>query len=105
MNNAVTPWLTPSAPQYGCTPVLETGDPVVGPWFPLSGNKTSSEDGYQYYGQYHPEEEVFAQWYAHGALEPMGLGSWDGRNTFMGPRLTGLGYPWDGFAHYSDGCS
>jgi hypothetical protein len=61
VNNAVTPWLTPSAPQYGCTPVLETGDPVVGPWFPLSGNKTSSEDGYQYYGQYHPEEEVFAQ--------------------------------------------
>jgi len=30
VNNAVQPWLTPTAPQYGCTGVLETGDPVVG---------------------------------------------------------------------------
>jgi hypothetical protein len=104
VNNAVTPWLTPTAPQYGCTPVLETGDPVVGDWFPLSGNKTGSEDGYQYYGQYHPEEEVFGQWYAHGAMEQLGFNSWDGRLTFMGPRTTSLGGPWADFGDYSHGC-
>ena len=29
VNNFVEPWLTPTAPQYGCTGILETGDPVV----------------------------------------------------------------------------
>ena len=29
VNNFVEPWLTPTAPQYGCTNILETGDPVV----------------------------------------------------------------------------
>jgi 4-amino-4-deoxy-L-arabinose transferase-like glycosyltransferase len=29
VNNLVQPWLTPTAPQYGCTNILETGDPVV----------------------------------------------------------------------------
>jgi hypothetical protein len=100
----VTPWLTPTAPQYGCTPVLETGDPVVGPWYGLDGNTTGKADGYEYYGQYHPEEEVFAQWFAHGALEAQGYHSWDGRLTFMGLRLTGLGGPWLGFNDYSQGC-
>jgi len=104
VDNLVTPWLTPTAPQYGCTPVLETGDPVVGDWYPLDGNKTSKSDGYNYYGQYHPEEEVFAQWYAHGALEAQGYNSWDGRLTFMGSRTTSLGGPWADFANYSHGC-
>jgi hypothetical protein len=104
VNNAVTPWLTPTAPQYGCTGVLETGDPVVGVWFPLDGNKTGANDGYNYYGQYHPEEEVFGQWYAHGAMEALGYHSWDGRLTFMGPRTTGLGGAYAGFGTYSQGC-
>jgi hypothetical protein len=104
VDNFVTPWLTPTAPQYGCTPVLETGDPVVGDWYPLDGNKTAKADGYNYYGQYHPEEEVFAQWYAHGALENLGYNSWDGRLTFMGPRTIALGGPWADFADYSHGC-
>ena len=30
VNNVVTPWQTPTAPQYGCQNLLETGDPVVG---------------------------------------------------------------------------
>jgi hypothetical protein len=29
VNNTVQPWLTPTAPQHGCTGILETGDPVV----------------------------------------------------------------------------
>ena len=36
--NGVQPWFASTAPQYGCTGLLETGDPVIGFWFPLSGN-------------------------------------------------------------------
>jgi hypothetical protein len=104
VNNVVKPWLTPTAPQYGCTNVLETGDPVVGVWYPLSGNSTGSADGYNYYGQYHPEEEVFGQWYAHGGMEAAGYHSWDGRLTFMGSRTTGLGGAYADFGDYSHGC-
>jgi hypothetical protein len=102
VNNAVQPWLTPTAPQYGCTPVLETGDPVVGVWFPLAGNTTA--DGYDYYGEYHPEDEVFAQWFGRGGVEAAGFHSWDGRLTFMGPRTTGIGGPYTGFGSYAQGC-
>ena len=35
VNNTVQPWLTPTAPQYGCTGILETGDPVVGIGFAM----------------------------------------------------------------------
>lgn len=38
VNNTVEPWLTPTAPQYGCTGVLETGDPVVGIGFAKGTN-------------------------------------------------------------------
>lgn len=103
VNNAVQPWLTPTAPQYGCTPVLETGDPVVGVWFPLAGNTTA--DGYDYYGEYHPEDEVFAQWFGRGGVEAAGFHALDSRLTFMGGRTTGLGGPYAGFASYAQGCS
>jgi hypothetical protein len=38
VNNTVEPWLTPTAPQYGCTNILETGDPVVGIGFSKGTN-------------------------------------------------------------------
>jgi hypothetical protein len=104
INNAVQPWLTPTAPQYGCTGVLETGDPVVGVWFPLAGNNAGAADSYNYYGQYHPEEEVFAQWFGRGGVEAAGYHSWDGRLTFMGPRTIALGGPYAGFGTYAKGC-
>ena len=104
VNNAVQPWLTPTAPQYGCTGVLETGDPVVGVWFPYDGNTAAAPTGTTYYGQYHPEDEVFAQWFGRGGVEPVVGPSWDGRLTFMGPRTTGLGGPYAGFGSYAQGC-
>jgi hypothetical protein len=104
VNNAVKPWLTPTAPQYGCTPVLETGDPVVGVWFPLSGNNVGAQDGYNYYGEYHPEEEVNAQWFGHGGVEAAGFHSYTNRLTFMGSRTTSLGGAYAGFGTYSAGC-
>jgi len=71
VNNTVEPWLTPTAPQYGCTDILETGDPVVGIGI-AKGNNTffqgpnpngsQSADGY-----YHPEDEVFLPWFMRSA--------------------------------------
>ena len=55
INNAVNPWLTPTAPQYGCTGILETGDPVVG-----YGFKVTMPNGITY----HPEDEVHYSWFA-----------------------------------------
>ena len=69
-----------------------------------SGNATGQTDGYNYYGQYHPEEEVFGQWLARGGMEALGYNTWDGRLTFMGPRTTGLGGAYTGFGTYSTGC-
>jgi hypothetical protein len=67
VNNAVEPWLTPTAPQYGCTGLMETGDPVVAIGFAKGTNTfeqgptpngTQVADGY-----YHPEDEVFMPWF------------------------------------------
>jgi hypothetical protein len=67
VNNTVEPWVTPTAPQYGCTGVLETGDPVVAIGFAKGTNKfeqgpnpdgSQSADGY-----YHPEDEAFLPWF------------------------------------------
>jgi hypothetical protein len=55
VNNLVNPWLTPTAPQYGCTDLLETGDPVVG-----YGFKVPMPNGITY----HPEDEVHLSWFA-----------------------------------------
>jgi hypothetical protein len=91
VNNWVEPWLTPTAPQYGCTNILETGDPVVGIGFakghnafeqgPLPNGQTMA-DGY-----YHPEDEVFLPWFMRLApntvSEPTQSGN-GGRYTLMG---------------------
>ena len=98
-NNAVQPWKVASAPQYGCTRVLEVGDPVVGLWFGLDGNSDVNA-----YGQWHPEDEVFAQWFARGGIEPVLGSSWDGRFTFDGPRTTSLGFPYTAFGTWAHNC-
>ena len=54
VNNVVPGWLTPSAPQYGCTGYLETGDPLVGYSTPVT------IDGFTY----HPQTEALFQWFA-----------------------------------------
>lgn len=55
VHNVVNPWLTPTAPQYGCTSALETGDPVVGFGFTVTMPSGA---------QYHPEDEVNFSWFA-----------------------------------------
>lgn len=60
VNNFVQPWEDDVfAPQYGCTSILETGDPVVGVWFPLPGNPQPAAGGV-----WHPEDEVHFSFFA-----------------------------------------
>jgi len=108
VNNAVEPWLTPTAPQYGCTGVLETGDPVVGIGFTMGTNTfeqgpnpngSQTADGY-----YHPEDEVFLPWYMRTApntvSEPTQSASTNvGRYSLMGDLN-----PYPGFRQPATGC-
>jgi hypothetical protein len=108
VNNWVEPWATPTAPQYGCTNILETGDPVVGIGFamgsnsfeqgPMPNGKTMT-DGY-----YHPEDEVFLPWYMRSApntvSEPTQKHSANvGRYSLMGDLN-----PFAGFRQPATGC-
>ncbi len=109
VNNAVEPWLTPTAPQYGCTGVLETGDPVVAIGFAMgvntfeqgpNPNGTQSADGY-----YHPEDEAFLPWFMRVApntiSEPTQNASTNvGRYTLMGDLN-----PFAGFRQPATGCN
>jgi hypothetical protein len=108
VNNFVEPWLTPTAPQYGCTGILETGDPVVAIGFAKGTNTfeqgpnpngTQSADGY-----YHPEDEVFLPWFMRTApntvSEPTQTPSTNiGRYTLMGDLN-----PFPGFRQPATGC-
>jgi len=103
--NTVEPWLTPTAPQYGCTGVLETGDPVVGIGFAKgtdsfeqgpTPNGTLVADGY-----YHPEDEVFMPWFMRlspSTSQAVQTGT-GGRYTFMGSLN-----PYPGFKMPATGC-
>ncbi|HZX41558.1 MAG TPA: hypothetical protein VFE93_06940, partial [Myxococcaceae bacterium] len=109
VNNTVEPWLTPTAPQYGCTGVLETGDPVVGIGFAMGTNNylqgpnpdgSHSADGY-----YHPEDEALLPWFMRTApntvSEPTQSPSANvGRYTFMGDLN-----PFPGFRQPATGCN
>ncbi len=108
VNNTVEPWLTPTAPQYGCTDILETGDPVVGIGFAMGANTyfqgpnpngTQSADGY-----WHPEDEVFLPWFMRSSpnlvSEPTQSPSANiGRYTLMGDLN-----PAPGFRQPATGC-
>jgi hypothetical protein len=107
-NNKVEPWLTPTAPQYGCTNLLETGDPVVAIGFAMGANTfqqgpnpngTHSADGF-----YHPEDEAYLPWFMRTApntiSEPTQSPSTNvGRYTLMGDLN-----PFAGFRAPATGC-
>jgi hypothetical protein len=105
----VEPWLTPTAPQYGCTNILETGDPVVDIGFAMGTNTFrqgpnpvgggTSSDGY-----YHPEDEVLLPWFMRTApntvSEPTQSPSTNiGRYSLMGDLN-----PFPGFRQPATGC-
>jgi hypothetical protein len=74
VNNIVNPWLTPTAPQYGCTSYLETGDPVVGFGFIVHINGKD----------YHPEDEVHYSWFARETPSRAARGYYTYLNNFAG---------------------
>jgi hypothetical protein len=108
VNNFVEPWLTPTAPQYGCTGILETGDPVVGIGFAQGTNAfrqgpnpdgSQSADGY-----YHPEDEAFLPWFMRTAPNTSSEATQSpsaniGRYTLMGDLN-----PFPGFRQPATGC-
>ncbi|MEP6977982.1 MAG: hypothetical protein ABI948_08005 [Thermoleophilia bacterium] len=117
VNNWVEPWLTPTAPQYGCTNILETGDPVVGIGF-SSGTNTFRQGGPISWtdaagvhhtivttdGTYHPEDEAILPWFLRLApntvSQPTQSPSTNiGRYTFMGDLN-----PYPGFRAPATGC-
>ncbi len=75
VNNQVDPWLTPTAPQYGCTSYLETGDPVVGYGFEVKMNGIT----------YHPEDEVHFSWFARQSPSIAEQGYYTYLNNFADP--------------------
>ena len=108
VNNYVEPWLTPTAPQYGCTPILETGDPVVGIGFAMGSNvfqQGANPNGTQSADRfYHPEDEALLPWFLRTApntvSEPTQSASVNiGRYTLMGDLN-----PFPGFRQPATGC-
>jgi hypothetical protein len=105
VSNTVEPWLTPTAPQYGCTAVMDTGDPVVGIGFAKGTNAfeqgptpngTQVADGF-----YHPEDEVFMPWFMRlspSTSQAVQAGT-GGRYTLMGSLN-----PYAGFKMPATGC-
>jgi len=109
VNNNVEPWLTPTAPQYGCSGLLETGDPVVAIGFAMGANTfeqgpnpngTQSADGF-----YHPEDEVFLPWYMR--LAPNTVSELTQTSSTNVGRYTLLGdlNPFPGFRVPATGCN
>ena len=108
LDNTVQPWLTATAPQYGCTGLLETGDPVFGIGFAMGANsffQNANPDGtISYDGSFHPEDEVFLPWFMrtapNNASEPTQSPSTNlGRYSLMGDLN-----PFPGFRVPATGC-
>jgi hypothetical protein len=102
VNNAVNPWLTPTAPQYGCSTLLETGDPVVGIGVLTGTNPYFQTAGANADGTWHPEDETLLPWFAREApnttSEHLQNGT-TGRYTFFGDLN-----PYPGFQQPATGC-
>ncbi|GCE12967.1 hypothetical protein KTT_28260 [Tengunoibacter tsumagoiensis] len=65
-DNLTPNWTSPLSPQYGCSNILEVGDPLVGIAFDVKG--------------YHPQDETFYSWFAR--QDPsLGIG---GKYTYLG---------------------
>ena len=108
VNNLVEPWLTPTAPQYGCTNILETGDPVVGIGFAMGNNTfaqgpnpngTQSADGF-----WHPEDEVYLPWFMRTAPNTVSEATQSPSANIGRYSLMGDLNPFAGFRQPATGC-
>lgn len=75
-DNTVLPWHSATAPQYGCSNMFETGDPVFRQGFMLGHNVLHERfsDGF-----YHVSDEALLPWFMRSAPATQ-----DGRFTFLG---------------------
>ncbi|MEW1952318.1 hypothetical protein [Terrabacter sp. NPDC080008] len=107
VNNTVNPWVTPTAPQYGCTTDLETGDPVVSIGFAMGTNtfrQGANPDGSQSAdGYYHPEDEALLPWFLR---QPSNHTGSEANQKSPGGRYTLMGdlNPFPGFRAPATGC-
>jgi hypothetical protein len=79
--NTVQPWKADNAPQYGCSDLLEVGDPTFNLGFAVGPFDANGE------GTFHVQDEVFLPWFMHIAPNTMSQRAQftaDGRYTLMG---------------------
>jgi len=75
-NNIVPNWSVAGEPQYGCSNILEEGDPLVGVGYNLTLNGTT----------YHPQDIPFFSWFAHEPSPTRAInGVWDYAGVFTTP--------------------
>jgi len=94
--NQVQPYQFPTTGM--CSSDLETGDPLVGVWFPMPGNPNAAAGSV-----WHPQDELFLDWFARDGEDP-GLAPADGRYTFAGPLTTAIGGPYAAFGQSAQTC-
>lgn len=80
VDNYVNPWSVPSEPQYGCSNVLETGDPLVGVDFAAGATNPDPGTG----PQWHLQDEAFLWWFARNASQASN-GQYSYLGTFTSP--------------------
>ena len=82
-NNTVQNWFSALNPQYGCSNLFETGDPVLNIAFGIGTN--TFDQNHWSDGLYHPSDEALLPWFMRSAPETQqSQSSGGGRLTFMG---------------------
>lgn len=81
-DNTVEPWFSAKNPQYGCSNVFETGDPVLNLGFAM-GTNASDQNMYSDH-QYHLSDEAMLPWFYRSAPATQSSQSGDLRYTFLG---------------------
>ncbi len=102
VTNTVQPWTAPNAPQYGCSDILETGDPTFNIGFSAGHNTfdpltlPNGQPNMFVDGAYHVQDEAFLPWFMRtdpnntSQTNQSGTG---GRYTLMGD-LTPTPFTW-----------
>jgi len=83
--NPTQPWHSPIAPQYGCSNLLETGDPTLNVGFSVGENAFDQNNFTD--GTYHAQDEAFLSWFMHTAPNTVSQARQSGsggRYTFLG---------------------
>lgn len=83
VDNYVNPWEVPGEPQYGCSNVLETGDPLVGVDFAAGSTNPEASTG----PAWHLQDEAFLWWFERQPTQASN-GAYSYLGTFTAPAPT-----------------